>query len=167
MLALEDHTMRTWLRKQIAELTDLRAHPEPDQALFELCAAVVREAADRAAKVGMLDHYDQHKNMRFCTPRDAVAVLSSILAALPRVGAHAQKPSDAAMTVAEASEHYGIPERTIYALCKAGQLAHLRVGTGRGTIRIKPADLDRHLQQNRVETRSADSVEDLIFGSPD
>jgi len=109
-----------------------------------------------------LDHYDRHKNIRFCSPRDAVAILNSMVAAL-----QPENDSNAPMTVKEACERYGIPERTIYALCKAGQLAHLRVGTGRGTIRIRPADLDRHLQQNRVETQSADSVEDLIFGSPD
>lgn len=158
--------MKTWLRKQIAELTDLQGHPEPDEPLFEQCAYVVREAADRAAKAGMLDQYDQHKNVRHCSPRDAVAILSSILAALQPVG-DAAKATDAPMTVKEASKRYGIPERTLYALCKGGQLAHHRVGTGRGTIRIKPVDLDRHLQQSRVETRSADSVEDLIFGSPD
>ena len=154
--------MKTWLKKQIAELIHLQGHPEPDQALFELCASVVREAADRAAKAGLLDIYEQHKNERFSTPRDTVAILNTILAAMQPVG-----DSDAPMTVREASERYRIAERTIYALCKDGQLVHHRVGTGQGRILIKPADLDRHLQQSRVEARSTDSVEDLIFGSPD
>ena len=75
------------------------------------------------------------------------------------------------MSVKQASERYGIPTRTIYALCDDRddrddcQLAHLRVGTGRGTIRIKPVDFDRYLQQSRVEIQSAETV-DYLFGSP-
>jgi excisionase family DNA binding protein len=74
--------MRAWLRKQINELSAFLGHPEPDEPLFEGCAAIVREAADRAAKAGMLDFYEQHKRVRTCTPRDAVAVLNSMLASL-------------------------------------------------------------------------------------
>ena len=88
-----------------------------------------------------------------------MAVLNSMLAAVQPVATDT-------LSVKQASERYGIPERTIYALCKDGQLVHHRVGTGRGTIRIKPADLDRHLLQSRVEIQSK-PVEDLIFGSPD
>ena len=153
--------MKSWLKRQITELTDLQAHPEPDQDVFEGCASVIREAADRAAKAGFIDLYERNKKTRFCTPRDAMAVLNSMLAALQPTG-----DSDAPMTVKEASERYGIPERTIYALCKDGQLVHHRVGTGRGRILIKPADLDRHLQQSRVEIQSAESV-DYLYGSPE
>jgi excisionase family DNA binding protein len=153
--------MRTWLRKQINELSASLGHPEPDEPLFEGCAAIVREAADRAAKDGFIDLYEQHKRVRTCTPRDAVAVLNSMLAALQPTG-----DSDAPLTVKEASERYGIPERTIYALCKDGQLVHHRVGTGRGRILIRSVDLDQHLRQSRVEVQSTDSV-DYLFDSPD
>jgi excisionase family DNA binding protein len=146
--------MKSWLKRQIVELTDLQAHPEPDQGVFEGCAAVIREAADRAAKAGFIDLYERHKRVRLCTPRDAVAILNSMLAAL-------QPASDtsAPMTVKEASERYGIPERTIYALCKDGQLVHRRVGTGRGRILIRSVDLDRLLQP-------APQAADYLFGEP-
>ena len=74
--------MKSWLKRQIAELTDLQAHPEPDQDVFEGCASVIREAAGRAAKAGFIDLYERHKRVRLCTPRDAVAVLNSMLASL-------------------------------------------------------------------------------------
>jgi excisionase family DNA binding protein len=153
--------MKSWLKRQIAELTELQAHPEPDRGVFEGCACVVREAADRAAKDGFIDLYERHKKTRFCTPRDALAVLNAMLAALQPTG-----DSSAPMTVKEASERYGIPERTIYALCKDGQLVHHRVGTGRGRILIRSVDLDQHLRQSRVEAQSTDSV-DYLFDSPD
>ena len=56
--------MKSWLKRQIAELIELQAHPEPDQAVMEGCAAIVRQAADRAAKAGLLDLYEQHKRIR-------------------------------------------------------------------------------------------------------
>jgi hypothetical protein len=42
--------MESWLKRQITELTDLQAHPEPDQGVFEGCASVIRKASGRAAK---------------------------------------------------------------------------------------------------------------------
>ncbi len=154
--------MRTWLKKLIVRLEDLRRHPDPDLDDLEWCAEVVRDAADKAAQAGHLAFYDEHKYVQICSPRDAVAVLSSLLATLQPV---AGKPADAPLTVAEAAERYGIAKRTVYALCEDGQLAHHRVGTGRGTIRIKPADFDRYLSQCRVDLHS-DKPEDFLFGSP-
>ncbi|WP_422931597.1 hypothetical protein [Singulisphaera sp. PoT] len=42
---------------------------------------------------------------------------------------------------------------TIYALCADGQLGHLRIGRGRGTIRIDQADIDAYRKIARVEPR--------------
>ncbi len=151
-------TMKT-LKNLKKELLDLQRHPEPDQGTFESCGIIVREAAEEAAQHGRIDLYEQYKNVRHCSPRDGLAFLAHIEYEIkPKPG------SSELLTVAEAAELSGIPSRTLYSLCKDGQLAHHRIGSGRGTIRIKRADLDRHLRQSRVELQP---FEDLIFGSPE
>jgi len=42
------------------------------------------------------------------------------------------------------AETYNIALNTVYAMCAEGRLPHVRLGTGRGTIRI-PADALDHL----------------------
>ncbi|WP_422931598.1 hypothetical protein [Singulisphaera sp. PoT] len=39
----------------------------------------------------------------------------------------------------------------IYVLCRNGLLGHLRIGRGRGTIRIEQADIDAYKKRARVE----------------
>lgn len=55
------------------------------------------------------------------------------------------------MTVPEAAAYLEVKPATVYALCAAGRLAHHRVGLGRGTIRIRQADVDAYLASVRVE----------------
>jgi excisionase family DNA binding protein len=45
------------------------------------------------------------------------------------------------LTVAQAAERLGVSPRTLYRLCEEGKLAHQHIGSGRGTIRIRPEDL--------------------------
>ena len=40
------------------------------------------------------------------------------------------------LMVKEAAVRVGVSEATVYNLCRAKKLRHLRLGTGRGTIRI-------------------------------
>ena len=47
------------------------------------------------------------------------------------------------LSVREAAERLNVSPRAVYDLCEAGRLKFLRVGIRRGTIRIRPADLDR------------------------
>ena len=75
----ESSIMKTWIAKQLKTLDEWDT-PEPDQQLFEDCGAMVREGAERAASAGLLEQYTRHKRTRHCTPQDARAVLSSILA---------------------------------------------------------------------------------------
>ena len=60
--------------------------------------------------------------------------------------------SDAPLTVQQAAALFNIPARTLYALCADGSLPHARIGTGRGTIRIKPADLNRLVSNGSSKT---------------
>lgn len=52
-------------------------------------------------------------------------------------------PTPEALTVQQAADRVGVSSRTIYDLCDSGDLKHQRIGTGRGTIRIRPANLDK------------------------
>lgn len=55
------------------------------------------------------------------------------------------------MTVTEAADLLEVRPSTVYALCRAGLLGHLRIGTGRGTIRITPEDVERFRADARAK----------------
>ena len=48
-----------------------------------------------------------------------------------------------------AAELGGVSASLVYGLCKAGRLDHIRIGVGRGTIRIPQAAIDRMKQDGR------------------
>ena len=48
------------------------------------------------------------------------------------------------LRVKEVSEHLGVSIGWVYQLVAAGRLKHLRVGLGRGTIRIKEESVDEY-----------------------
>ena len=50
--------------------------------------------------------------------------------------------------------------RTIYDLCDAGRLKCQRIGTGRGTIRIRPTDLDAYTSDSSA---GGDGLRRLIY----
>ena len=62
----------------------------------------------------------------------AILTLASVMQ-----GDQAEKP----LTVKQAAERLNVSPDCIYQMIEAGKLKHRRVGNGRGTIRINPADL--------------------------
>lgn len=64
-------------------------------------------------------------------------------------------PNPPALTVQDAAEFLNVPSKSIYNLCRNGSLKHHRIGTGRGTIRIKRADLELFVRTNEVRDRLA------------
>jgi len=77
----------------------------------------------------------------------------------------AEAPPDAGpFTVRQAAAAMNVDDRTVYSLCSNGELAHHRIGVGRGTIRISQVDLQRYLSRQRVEFRVAEAAEDHLFG---
>ena len=56
------------------------------------------------------------------------------------------------LTVGQAAARLGISIALIYQLCSSRKLPHIRLGCGRGTIRISESDLDAYVQAARVET---------------
>jgi excisionase family DNA binding protein len=57
------------------------------------------------------------------------------------------------LTVKQAAERLQVAPATIYGLCARLQLPHLRIGTGRGTIRLLEEDLLAFLRGRKVEGR--------------
>ncbi len=66
---------------------------------------------------------------------DPTAAASLTLADAMQTQVDEGKPSKF-LTVNEAAKMLSIDPQTVYRLCWSGQLAHHRLGTGRGTIRI-------------------------------
>jgi excisionase family DNA binding protein len=62
------------------------------------------------------------------------------------------------MTVAEVARLLEVSPFTVYKLCERGLLAHHRVGTRRGCIRIEAADIDAYRSSRRVEARPAEEA---------
>jgi excisionase family DNA binding protein len=54
-------------------------------------------------------------------------------------------------TIKQVAEQLLVSQATVYSLCAQFKLPHVRVGTGRGTIRIDEADLAAFLQASKVE----------------
>lgn len=54
------------------------------------------------------------------------------------------------LTVAEVAKRLAVSPQCVYMLCADGLLPHIRVGRGRGTIRILEADLQAFIEQHRV-----------------
>lgn len=55
------------------------------------------------------------------------------------------------LTVREAARRLKVSEGCIYSLIASRQLPHIRVGCGRGRIRIREDDLNGYLAERRVE----------------
>lgn len=53
--------------------------------------------------------------------------------------------------VSQVAEKLSVSESIVYALIESGRLACHRIGVGRGTIRVSPADLDAYLVSCRVQ----------------
>src|SRR5437867_4069355 len=53
-------------------------------------------------------------------------------------------------TVQEVAEFLQVSPATVYQLCATRKLAHLRVGAGRGTIRVRQEDLDAFVESCKI-----------------
>ena len=63
------------------------------------------------------------------------------------------------LTVRQVAEHLQVSVATIYCLCAQGKLPNVRIGVGRGTIRIREEDLADFLETEtvRLATRAEPS----------
>jgi excisionase family DNA binding protein len=58
------------------------------------------------------------------------------------------------LTVREAAERLGCSEALVYLLCSERRLPHVRLGTGRGTIRIAEDDINEFVKSCRIDPHS-------------
>lgn len=63
----------------------------------------------------------------------AILTLASVVAG--------NEATEKPLTVKQAAERLNVSVDSTYQLCHDGKLKHQRIGNGRGTIRIRPADL--------------------------
>lgn len=59
------------------------------------------------------------------------------------------------LNVREVAGHLGVAVTTVYAICEARRIAHVRIGTGRGSIRISQAALQDYLANAEVAVHDA------------
>lgn len=55
------------------------------------------------------------------------------------------------LRVPQAAQRLSVSRSTVYALCRQRLLRHVRVGAGRGSIRINEMDLEDYVARHRVE----------------
>ena len=55
------------------------------------------------------------------------------------------------LTVKQVAERLQISVAMVYLLCNRGKLAYVRVGVGRGTIRIREEDLAAFVESSQVQ----------------
>lgn len=70
------------------------------------------------------------------------------------------RPDVEYLSVKEVSERLGVSRGCIYELVEQGLLAHLRIGVGRGTIRIPIEALEQYIAHAKVDRSDANSMSD-------
>lgn len=141
--------MRRLILRRMKELNQWYGDNDLDpQKLVAREVKILGEVANGMAKAGFPKLYVAGLKMRVDDSRHVVAYLSRCLKVLPAKTSTPAPPSDC-LTVIQAAAVAGVGKRTIYRLCEEGRLPYARVGTGRGTIRVKRCDLDRFLEQAR------------------
>jgi excisionase family DNA binding protein len=55
------------------------------------------------------------------------------------------------LTVKQVAEALAVSEQTVYLLCAEKRLRHLRIGTGRGVVRVRPEDLEAFIENCKVD----------------
>jgi excisionase family DNA binding protein len=139
---------RRWLTSQIKRLTT-----KPD-----LAPAILETACLRAATAGLPMLFESGQSVEESAP-SVIAYLSRCIAACNQ-----QEPPPAAanLTVAEAAERIGVGLQTMYTLISSGQIGCVRIGRGRGTIRIKEKTLDDFQREgSKVRKNGRVTLDDL------
>lgn len=121
---------RKWLLAEIADLDD----PCPEEYRFREAVQVIRNAGRIAVSLELPEVAAICDSIR--TPAYSLAHAQRLLLRC----VNALDPDDA-LTVREAAGRLKCSERTVYTLVRSGRLHAQRLGNGRGTIRIAPADL--------------------------
>jgi excisionase family DNA binding protein len=131
----------TWLHKQMRRLTaiyeQLDSEPMLVQEVYQAAGNIAEDAGERAMRLGLPGlHAKSLAFVGLADPFEVKTFLSECVRAC-----QAPKGEDYLLSVAEAADRLGVSPRTLYRLCGEGKLPHQHIGSGRGTIRIRPEDL--------------------------
>jgi excisionase family DNA binding protein len=118
------------LKTRLTELDHLEAVWQDVDAPWETLDFLVSDTAEQCARKGLDFYKDAPENPTINSSRCWLA------ACLKRL----QETS--LLTVKQAAERLHVSTRTIYDLVESGRLRCNRYGSGRGTIRIRPDDLN-------------------------
>jgi excisionase family DNA binding protein len=130
---------QTFCRKELASLEELAETWDKQwEPPIEVPGIIVDGVRDRAAKLGLVELV--RKAPKDASLDEARLFLAEALAECKATQAGPEKADW--LTVQQAAERLNVSPRTIYDLCEMGRLRCKRVGKGRGTIRIRPVDLE-------------------------
>jgi excisionase family DNA binding protein len=137
----DTHSYIRWLRKQMRRLTAIYSKLNYEPMLVEeihlAAAKIAEEAGERAMRLGLPDlHTKSLSLIGLADPLEVKTFLAECVGAC-----QAATEKDGLLTVAEAAARLGVSPRTLYRLCEEGKLPHQHIGSGRGTIRIRPEDV--------------------------
>lgn len=147
--------MKAWLATQIELIGAVPECETDDSGEYHFVlgpddqidfAYAVREAYIRASQFG----YDAPAPDAMLSKSDSLYALRCLASWLDGQCDQTTLPVDGLFTVKQAAAHLNVSPKTIYAACDASTLRHLRIGEGRGTIRIAKSDLDSFKRQSEV-----------------
>ena len=58
------------------------------------------------------------------------------------------------LTVKQAAQRLGVSPTTVYGLCQRRLLPHIRIGLGRGAVRIREEDLEEYVRGATVRPQA-------------
>lgn len=85
----------------------------------------------------------------------------------PRNRSRPAAGEDVMLTVKMVAEKLNVAESTVYALIQGGRLPALRIGVGRGTIRIREEDLEAYIGRCAEVATPISGLRHIKMSSPD
>lgn len=141
---------RRWLKEHVRWC---RSIGDVDEVVAVECASIIDAARGHALGLGLVEAADACRcRADMIGPAVAAECLAAALASLPAARGSKEKPpaaENASLTVSQVATRLSVSAKCVYELCQSGRLKHQRIGKGRGTIRIRPADLAAFEQSSR------------------
>jgi len=146
--------LKTWLKASLKEAQPfgrLSEMPNPQ--------GVAIKATKRLGLLGLCKGDLFSKGGAAKTPQECAAVLCDCLAALnePGIQQAALATNAELLTVRQTAQRYNIGERTLYRLLQQNELPNYGPGSSK---RIKPADLERYLEEQAQPVVASSSLFD-------
>ena len=136
-------SLKSWIEQQLASFD-----PQLDDVATVENAAIVTELKHRTLAAGL---FELSLSLPIEPRKYPVSAVAQLRRALAVIEAHGAAPVDSELlTVKQAAQRYQFGVRTIYRMIETGALSPVRVGR---SIRLKPADFDRFLEDSETAFR--------------